>query len=141
MQIHYTLCFIRWEKDKYCILTHIYGIQKDSTDDPTGRATKETEAKEQTIGLVGEAEGGMIWESSIETCTLPYVKQTTVCKFKHDAGHPKPLLWDNPEGEGREGGGRVVQDRGGAHAYLWPIHVDTWQKTSQYCKVIILQLK
>ena len=24
---------------------------------------------------------------------------------------------------------------------LWPIHVDVWQKSSQYCKVIILQLK
>ena len=29
---------------------------------------------------------------------------------------------------------------GGTHVYLWPIHVDAWQKTSQYCKVIILQL-
>ena len=27
------------------------------------------------------------------------------------------------------------------HVYLWPIHVDVWQKSSQYCKVIILQLK
>ena len=25
--------------------------------------------------------------------------------------------------------------------YLWLIHVDIWQKTTQYCKVIILQLK
>ena len=29
----------------------------------------------------------------------------------------------------------------GMHVYLWPIHVDVWQKPSQYCKVIILQLK
>ena len=27
------------------------------------------------------------------------------------------------------------------YVYLWPFHVDVWQKTSQYCKVIILQLK
>ena len=26
------------------------------------------------------------------------------------------------------------------HVYLWPIHIDVWQKPSQYCKVIILQL-
>ena len=26
------------------------------------------------------------------------------------------------------------------HVYLWPIHVDVWQKPSQYCKVIIYQL-
>ena len=31
------------EKDKYCILTHIYGIQKDATDDPTCGATRETQ--------------------------------------------------------------------------------------------------
>ena len=31
------------EKDKYRILTHIYGIWKDSTDDPTCRAAKETQ--------------------------------------------------------------------------------------------------
>ena len=31
------------EKDKYCILTHIYGIQKDSTNDIKCRAAKETQ--------------------------------------------------------------------------------------------------
>ena len=29
----------------------------------------------------------------------------------------------------------------GTHVYLWPIHTDVWQKPSQFCKVIILQLK
>ena len=27
----------------------------------------------------------------------------------HEAGHSKPVLWDNP-GDGMEGGGRGVQD-------------------------------
>ena len=27
------------------------------------------------------------------------------------------------------------------HVYLWPMHVDIWHKPSQYCKVIIFQLK
>ena len=27
------------------------------------------------------------------------------------------------------------------YVYLWPIHVDVWQKPTQYCKAIILQLK
>ena len=53
---------------------------------------------------------------------------------KHEAGHSKPVLWDNPEGWGGEGGGRGVQD-GGTHVYPWLISVDVWQKTSQYCKV------
>ena len=29
-----------------------------------------------------------------------------------EAGHSKPLLWDNPEGWGGEGRGREVQDAG-----------------------------
>ena len=28
-----------------------------------------------------------------------------------------------------------------AFIYLWLIPVDVWQKSTQYCKVIILQLK
>ena len=31
--------------------------------------------------------------------------------------------------------------REGTYVYLRLIHVDAWQKLSQYCKVIILQLK
>ena len=58
----------------------------------------------------------------------------------HEAGYPKLVLWDNPEGGGGEGGGRQVQD-GGIQVHSWLIHVDVWQKPPQYCKVIILQLK
>ena len=58
----------------------------------------------------------------------------------HEAGHPKPVLWDNPEGWDGEGGGREIQD-GGTHVHLWVIHVNIWQKPPQYCKEIILQLK
>ena len=29
----------------------------------------------------------------------------------------------------------------GIYVYLWLIHIDVWQKPTQYCKAIILQLK
>ena len=64
----------------------------------------------------------------------------TSASSMHEAGHLKLVLWDNPEGRGGEGGGRRVQD-GGTHVYLWLVHVNVWQKPSQYCKVIIFQLK
>ena len=38
------------------------------------------------------------------------------------------------------GGGREVQGRE-TYVYLWLIHVDVWQKPTQYCKAIILELK
>ena len=58
----------------------------------------------------------------------------------HEAGHPKLVLWDNPEGWGWEGGGRGDQN-GGTHVYPWLIHVNVWQKPPQYCKAISCQLK
>ena len=38
-----------------------------------------------------------------------------------------------------EMGGRCKRE--GTYVYLWLIHVDVWQKPTQYCKAIILQLK
>ena len=58
----------------------------------------------------------------------------------HEAGHPKLVLWDSPEGWDGEGCGRGVQD-GGTHVHPWLIHVDIWQKPPQYYKVISLQFK
>ena len=40
-------------------------------------------------------------------CIVEYI---TICKILNEAGHSKLVLWDNPEGWGEEGGGRVVQD-------------------------------
>ena len=34
----------------------------------------DTDVKDRLLDSVGEREGGMIWENSIETYTLPYVK-------------------------------------------------------------------
>ena len=50
-------------------------------------------------------------ENSTETCTLPYVKEINSASSMHEAGHQKPVLWENPEGQSRKGGGRGVQDR------------------------------
>ena len=50
----------------------------------------------------------------------------------HEAGHPKPVFWDNPEGHGWGG---VVQDAG-THLYLWThiYHMLMYgKKPSQYC--------
>ena len=56
----------------------------------------------------------------------------------NEAGHSKPVLWDSPEGWVGNEVGRGL--RKGIHVHLWLIHVNVWQKPTQYCKVIILQL-
>ena len=47
----------------------------------------------------------------------------------HEAWHLKSVLWDNPKGWGREGGGRGFQD-GWIHVHPWVIPVDVWQKAT-----------
>ena len=54
--------------------------------------------KNRLLDSVGEGKGGTIWENSIETCTLPYVKQMTSASPVDEAGDPKPVFLDNPEG-------------------------------------------
>jgi len=50
------------------------------------------------------------------------------------------VVYDNLEWWDWVGGGREVK-REGIYVYLWLTHVDIWQKPTQYCKAIILQLK
>ena len=45
------------------------------------------------------------------------------CKLDAGSRARMPALWDKPEGEAGEGGGRGVQD-GGTPVYSWLIHVD-----------------
>ena len=40
-----------------------------------------------------------------------------------------------PRGWGGEGDGRELR----IYVILWLIHVEVWQKTAKFCKVIILQ--
>ena len=88
---------------------------------------------------MGEGEGGMILENSIETCILPYVKQITSLDSMHETGRSGLVHWDDPEGWDGEGGGRGVQD--GKHMYTHGRFMSMCGKPLQYCKVISLQLK
>ena len=49
------------------------------------------------------------------------------------------MLCDNLEGWEGERGGRFKREE--TYVYLRLIHADVWQKPTQYCKAIILQLK
>ena len=79
------------------------------------RQQKRHRCIEQSFGLCGESEGGMIWEHGIETCIISYVKRITSPGSMHDAGCSGLVHWDDPEGEDGEGRGRGVQD--GEHMY------------------------
>ena len=76
---------------------------------------RDTDVKNRLLDSVGEGEDGMIWEDSIETCILSYVKQIASSGSMHETGCSGLVHWDDPEGWDGEGGGRGVQD--GEHMY------------------------
>ena len=47
---------------------------------------RDTDVKNRLLESVGEGEGGMIWENSIQTCILSYVKQITNPGSMHETG-------------------------------------------------------
>ena len=55
------------EKNKSCVLMHVYGIQKDGTDEPICRAETETQNRLMDMDGCGEeGEGETNEESSME---------------------------------------------------------------------------
>ena len=76
---------------------------------------RDTDVKNRLLDSVGEGEGGMICENSIETCILAYMKQIASPGLMHDIGCLGLVHSDDPEGWYGEGGGRGVQD--GEHMY------------------------
>ena len=57
---------------------------------------RDTDVKNSLLDSVGEGEGGMTWEGSLEMCILSYVTG--------------PVYWNDPGGWDGEGVGRGVQD-------------------------------
>ena len=104
------------------------------------RQQKRHRYKNRLLDSVGEAKSEMIWENSIETCILPYVKQIASPSSMYETGHSKLVHLDNPEGWDEEGGGRRAQDGGHMYTHGWFMS-KVWQKPLQYCIVISLPLK
>ena len=76
---------------------------------------RDTYVKNRLLDSVGEGKGGMIWETSIETCILPYMKKIASPGSMHETGRSGLVHGDDPVGWVGVGGGRAVQD--GEHMY------------------------
>ena len=56
------------EKDKYCILTHIYGIYKNGTEEFIQRAAMEKQTQRIDLWTLGDGRRGETYgESNMET--------------------------------------------------------------------------
>ena len=76
---------------------------------------RDTDVKNRLLDSVGEGECGTIWENSIETYILSYVKQITSQGSMHEIGCSGLVHWEDPERRDGEGGGREGQN--GEHIY------------------------
>ena len=87
---------------------------------------------------MGEGEGGMILENSIETCIISYMKRVASPGLMHDSGCLGLVHWDDPDGWYKERGGREGSGWG-TRVHPWQIHVNVWQNQNNI--VISDQLK
>ena len=62
------------------------------------RQQKRHRCKNRFLDFVGEGEGGMISEGSIETCILSYVKRIASPGSMNETGCSGLVHWDDPEG-------------------------------------------
>ena len=62
------------------------------------------------LDSMGEGEGGVIWENSIETCILSRVKQIASPGWMHETSAQGWYTGMIPEGWDGDGGGRGAQD-------------------------------
>ena len=80
-----------------------------------GDSKRDTDVKNRLLDSVGEGEGGMIGENSIETCILPYVNRSPVqVPWMRQGAQGWSTGMTLRDGMGREVGGGV-QD--GEHMY------------------------
>ena len=86
---------------------------------------RDTDVKNCLLDSVGEGEGGMIWEDSIETCKISYVKRIASPGSMHETGYSGLVHYNDPEGWDGE--------RWEGHSG-WGIHVHPWQIQSNVWK-------
>ena len=98
---------------------------------------RDTDVQNRLLDSMGEGEGGMIWENSIETCIFSSVTLITSPGWMHEtSGRGWCTGMTQRDGMGRE----VGEGWEGNTLNPWLIHVNVWQKPLQYCKVTSLQL-
>ena len=97
---------------------------------------RDTDVQNRLLYSVGEGEGGMFWENSIENyqgrnrspaktgCMRQVLRLGAL-------GSPRGIGWRG-RWEGRLGWG--------IHVTPWLIHVSAWKNPLQYCKIISLQI-
>ena len=89
------------KKDKYCILTHIYRIQKNGTEEFIYGATMENQTENRLMDTGRREERVRCVERVTWKLTLPYVKQIANENLLYGSGNSN-RGFESGEGDGRE---------------------------------------
>ena len=116
------------EKDKYRILTHTYGIQKNNTEEFIYRAATEKQTENRLIDTVRGEErvrcmGRVTWK-----LILPYVKQIANRNLLYGSGNSNRGSVSTKRGEMGRGMERNFK-REEIYVYLWLIQRRQWHPT------------
>ena len=108
-------CYTEWSKSDrktpiQYISAYIWNLERSSWWAYMRDIKGDTDVMNSLLDSVGEGKGGMIWENSIKTYILSYVKQITSPGLLHERGCSGLVHWEDAEGWDGEGGGRGVQD-------------------------------
>ena len=99
------------EKDKYCILTHIYGMQKNGTEEFIYKAAMEKQTQRTDMDMGRGGEGEMYGKSNKETYII-ICKTDSQWEFAIYLRKLKKGFCINLEGGEGEGDEREVQKGG-----------------------------
>ena len=114
---------IQKEKDKYCILMHIYRIEKNGTEEFIYMATVEKQMNRIDFGHGERVREGERYEKSNMETYITICKINSQWEFAVWFRKLKQGLCINLEGFYGEGDGKEVQ-REEIYGYLWLIHVE-----------------
>ena len=81
------------EKDKYCILTHIYRIEKNGTEEFIYRATVKKQTENRLMDMGRGEERVRCMERVTWKFALPYVKQTATRNLLYASGNSNRALY------------------------------------------------
>ena len=104
------------EKQISCINAHIWNLERWYWWTYLKGSSGDAGTENRLVDMMGEGEGGMTWESNVETYTSPYVKQIVgICCMMQET---QTMLCDKLESWDGVGGGKEFQEGGDIYIHM-----------------------